>query len=234
MTNPHVSDRVGQMLSTWPRPLRDRTLLFVDNGAFTKHGAVALNDLLDCYDDLGVDYGLVPDAIGEPHRTDELTLDFATRYIEGTHDWTPVAVAHGDTVEEYRDSYRRHRHLGFDHVALGGLLETPGDRTGRHATARAGLWAVTQGVREISPSGWLFALGCAHRRRHPHFDSMGLAGSDGKGWLFRYDNSDRRDEQLVAELKRLIDRPYKQPTLSEFCRNRPATVRREWYLQREL
>ncbi len=216
MTHPHINESVEEILRNWPADLRDQTSIICDNGAFKQEGRLSTAELFDRYDELDVDYGLVPDEIGDPHRTDELAWTFAKRYMERDgHDWMPVAVAHGTTPAEYRQAYHRHRTLGYDHVALGGLLETSGDRSGGHANSRSDLWDVVHEVAEFSPNGWVFALGAGHRKRHPRFDGLDLAGADGKGWLFRYSSSKRREEELASYLCETLLSRQIQPSLAD-------------------
>ncbi len=215
MTHPYINESVEELFHDWPADLREQTVLISDNGAFKSEGRLSTSELFDWYDELDVDYGLVPDEIGDPHRTDELAWTFANRYMEGDYDWLPVAVAHGDSPAEYRQAYHRHRTLGYDHGALGGLLEMAGDRSGGHANGRSDLWDVVHEVAAFSPNGWVFALGAGHRERHPRFDSLDLAGADGKGWLFRYSSSKRREEELAAYLRETLLSGQVQPSLAD-------------------
>lgn len=228
MTHVHVTESVATMLREWPADLRDQTMLIADNGAFQADGAPTLGDtdrvdigaIFDSYDRLGVDYGLMPDVPGDKTATEQLAWDAAARYDSerDEHDWAPVAVAQGTDVDEYWASYRDHRFLGYDHVAVGGLLEQRGGRSGAHATAREGLlWDVVLMLANASPGAWVFALGCGHERRHPRFTDLQLAGADGKGWLHRYDLSAQREEQLADNLVGSVLRGQQQPGLGAFA-----------------
>lgn len=215
LTHPYVSETVAEMLSEWPPSLADQTLVIADNGAFQSEEMLPLNELFDFFDKVA-DYGIVPDTIGDRQRTEEQAIDAASRYLSRHHHtWSPVAVAHGETIGEYETAYRNLRHLGYEHIAIGGLLEQSGGRSGRHATTSSKMWDTVRRISALAPGGWIFALGCGDGR-HERFESLDLAGADGKGWLFEYTSSDTRDIELTDYLQSEILSTGQQTGIAHF------------------
>jgi hypothetical protein len=193
----------------------------VDCGAFAEGGAITnFPTLYDRFEAMDADYGLVPDVLNERIENDHNAAD-AMRYYRrhGRYTFDLIGAAQGTCVPEYRDSVWDLYHLGYDHIALGGLLETEGDRSGGHATATDEMVEIVRAVRERNPDKWLFVLGGHHPDRQPVWEDQDVYGADSKRWLFQYDAdaTASRHEQLVGAVERLANTSH--PSLSRFARS---------------
>lgn len=199
LTQATVTDTVIDLIAELDVPV------VVDCGVFsTEDFEGGLRDLFDVYDRMDADYGLIPDVIGERISTDKMVED-AGRLWRGGQRWgfEPVGVAQGECPADYAASFWDCYQLGVDHIAVGGLLDQSGERSGGHATARDELFEAIELIRgqhrRIWRDTWTFALGCDHPQRRPRLAGLGLDGADSKWWLFQYDSeaTASREEQLV-------------------------------------
>ena len=229
-----VSDSVEDLVAELDVPV------IVDCGAFAEDDFDGtLIDLADTYQRMGADYGLIPDVIGDREGTDD-SVAHATRLWQRGHPrWSfePVAVAQGQSPREYASSYWDCYQMGADRIAVGGLLDTDGKRSGGHATGADDLFEVLRYIRDSHPriwsETWTFALGCDHPDRRPRFRTLGVNAADSKRWLFQYDQSSRksRDDQLTAEVVRSATQQQATLLRADGGRNsrymRPGTERKE-------
>lgn len=195
--------------------------VIVDCGAFAEDEFDGtLVELFDTYERMNADCGLVPDVIGDRQDTDD-SVALATRLWQRGHPrWSfdPVAVAQGETPTEYASAYWDCYQMGADRIAVGGLLDTDGERSGGHATGSDALFDILQHIREANPRiwdrTWTVALGCDHPHRRPRFADLGVQAADSKRWLYQYDETlpASRETQLVNEVVRAVS--YRTPTLS--------------------
>lgn len=196
--------------------------VIIDNGAFAQAETDEdLIELFDAFDRMQADFGLLPDVIGSRQETNDLFAQAMRLRERGRRswEWTPVGVAQGETPAEYADSLWDIYQMGADHIAIGGLLETVGCRSGGHATGQAELLDVLADIRDREPriweETWTFALGCHHPDRRPRFEDLGVVGADSKRWLFQYDDGDARDEQLAQAV--VADANDRSPSLQTFA-----------------
>lgn len=98
-----------------------------------------------------------------------------------------MGVAHGHTVDDYVRCYLSLKDMGFDSVAVGGLLARR-DNTVRYPYVRNGtlMLAVLRELRARYPDEWLFALGVLHPRRIGLLQGL-ETWADYKGWIFQYE-----------------------------------------------
>src|SRR5205823_6523964 len=108
-------------------------------------------------------------------------------YNEEKDHFNLVAVAQGETVDEYLHCYEKLKAMEYSHIALGGLLRKR-KNTVRYAHVRGGtfLEKLLKQVRERFDPSWLFLLGVFHPKRVELFNEYGVWGSDCKGWIFNY------------------------------------------------
>ncbi|MCL4447067.1 MAG: hypothetical protein M1556_01410 [Candidatus Thermoplasmatota archaeon] len=150
---------------------------------------VSYEYLFSQYVKMGVSHGIIKDYYRDP----ELTLSSAKEAIKihNTGDYNKsfelVGVAQGRSVEEYVESYRKQKKMGYEMVAIGGLL----DKVQRHVrlvkVKREELLEETlRTIREHYPQDRLFPLGTFNRARIKLFKEVGVWGSDYKGWIFKY------------------------------------------------
>lgn len=216
LTQATVTDSVQELIADLDVPV------VVDCGAFAQQDFDgSLTDLFDTYERMNADYGLIPDEISERVATDD-SVATAIRFWRRAHPrWSfePVPVAQGDTPLDYANAYWDCYQMGADRIAIGGLLETEGNRSSGHATGSNELFNIIQHIREHNPriwrETWTFALGCDHLRRRPRFSSLGVQAADSNRWLFQYDenSSISRADQLVSEVVQSLS--YRDATLTE-------------------
>lgn len=159
-----------------------------DSGVFTKNGCqMDYNDLFAIYDNMGTEYGIIIDFLKDKAKTILSAEEALKKYNENKHDFKLVGVAQGNTIDEYLECYKELRNLGYDHIAVGGLLQK-NVNTARYVKVfnEDFLKEVLQKIRENYRKDWLFALGCYHPKRHRLFDELNLFGADYKGWILKY------------------------------------------------
>jgi hypothetical protein len=99
-----------------------------------------------------------------------------------------VGVAHGNSSGEYLRSYSRQKIIGYEMIAIGGLLDKVENHVRLVKVKREDLLNDTLNrLRKKYPSDKIFPLGTFNRSRISFFSSIGVWGSDYKGWIFRYD-----------------------------------------------
>ncbi|MCK5022307.1 MAG: hypothetical protein KAR54_03610 [Candidatus Pacebacteria bacterium] len=134
-----------------------------------------------------VDYGIIIDYLKDKTRTmesAELALD---AYNKKKWSFKLIGVAQGNSIKEYVECYKSLKDCGFEHIAVGGLLEKR-ENTARYVQIRdeTFMYEVLKSIREIDLEGWLFVLGSYAPSRHYNFLNIGIQGSDYKGWIFQY------------------------------------------------
>ena len=185
-----------------------------DSGVFSKEGCKHSDyiSLFKKYRALGVRYGVMIDHLKDAERTTESAEDALECYQRGIQPFRLVGVAQGNTLREYLDSYSKLRRMGFDMIAVGGLLKKK-ENSKRFAYVRdeAALYGVLRALRLKYPDDWLFALGAYHPKRHNRFDALNIFGGDYKGWIFQYSYSGRkkarawRDERRYKQVRTYIE-----------------------------
>lgn len=179
--------------------IRDNTVRIADSGVFNKDGAEfdGYDQLFQEYERMDIDYGIILDVLNDA----EATHDSAQRAMEvldkSDRGFELVGVAQGTSLNEYLESYEDLKSLGYNHIAIGGLLSKHGERTGAfaHVDNEEFMRKVLRAIRETYPEDWIFALGCHHPKRHSFFEELGLFGSDYKGWIYKYQPRDDLDKK---------------------------------------
>ena len=158
--------------------------------------------LFERYQEMGADYGVMIDVLGNAKATIKSAELALKAYNEDKHKFELVGVAQGKTVEEYLECYRKLREQGFNHIAVGGLLKKR-ERSARYMNVRDEtlMEDVLKGIREEFDPEWLFVLGCLHPSRLNLFKELEVWG-DYKGWIFEYE---KRDESLAEGLNKLCN-----------------------------
>lgn len=191
--------------------LRRRTIRICDSGAFTKNGVPhTYDELFQIYQRSGVEFGIIIDHL----RRAEATIESATRAMDlykrlPNPTFKLVGVAQGRNAQEYVRCYAKLRALGYQHIAIGGLLNRR-QNTARYVYVQGGrLFHILEALREKYPRDWMFALGCYHPRRHTDLERFNIFGSDYKGWIFNY--KERNDlgitkarRSRVAQVRRFL------------------------------
>lgn len=169
--------------------LKARTTTICDSGVFTKEGQKNSDyrELFKIYRQLGVQYGVIIDVLKDANAT--LASARRGKQAFDAEEWPfeLIGVAQGKSVREYVSCYQSLKKLGYNYIAVGGMLRKK-FKSARYVQIREEglLREVLKEIRKTDPEGWLFALGCYSPRRHSIFVSVGVAGADYKGWIFQY------------------------------------------------
>lgn len=138
---------------------------------------------------MGVNYGIIKDYYRDP----QMTLKSAEEAIKVYHaqgyynNFKLVGVAQGRTVEEYVENYAEQKKMGYEMVAIGGML----DKIDKHkrlvkVKQEELLIKTLKTIRAEYPKDRLFPLGTFNRYRIGFFKEVGVWGADYKGWIFKY------------------------------------------------
>ncbi|MDA8056330.1 MAG: hypothetical protein M0Z77_11890 [Thermoplasmatales archaeon] len=149
-------------------------------------------ELFSEYEKMGVKYGIIKDYYHDPERTLESAKLARRIYKKGIrcnkYSFELLGVAQGNTVAEYLKSYTHQKKLGFERVAIGGLLYKI-QKHSRLVKVRSDVYLrnVLSGIRELYPEDKLFPLGIYNRERMKKLSDLDLWMADYKGWIFKYD-----------------------------------------------
>lgn len=218
--NKYVKDSDTNQLTPRGKRIRAETVRICDSGVFTKNGSNfdSYEALFETYEyEMDVDYGIIIDELNDPDATLESAEEALAKYEEQEYEFDLIGVAQGTTLDTYFECYDRLRELGYQHIAIGGLLEAEGDRGGAFANVsnEAYMAKVLTAISEEYEDDWLFALGCHHPARRELFANLGLFGADYKGWIYKY--SERNSEGIVSA------RNWRYRNIRSFIRNNILT-----------
>lgn len=150
---------------------------------------ISYEQLFGEYLKMGVTHGIIKDYYRDPEKT----LLSAKTAIEEYHSlgfkehFKLVGVAQGSNPDEYLDNYTKQKDMGYEMVAIGGLLDKIQKHVRMVRIKREDiLREILQKIREKYPNDDLFPLGAFSRSRIGMFKELGIWGSDYKGWIFRY------------------------------------------------
>lgn len=177
-----------------------------DSGVFTKEGNLT-NDyeqLFKIYENMGVEYGIMIDVIKEKEKTIQSAKRAIRFYKELRPNFKLVGVAQGNSIEEYLECYEELKKMGFEYIAIGGLLKKI-ENSKRFVKVRDEkfLEDVVKAIRSKYPNDWLFLLGCYHPKRHKLFKEYNIFGADYKGWILNYKNPNQLAKELEKKLNEL-------------------------------
>jgi hypothetical protein len=185
---PYRTDVIYSNGEPTDQAIRSRTIKMADSGIFGKKGCtLTYEELFRAYRTMKAEYGIIIDVFGNCEETLRSAKKALEAYDEEKDPFSLVAVAQGDTVDEYLICYEKLKAMGYSHIALGGLLRKR-KNTVRFAHLRGGrfLEKLLKQVRERFDPDWLFLLGVFHPKRIELFKEYGVWGSDCKGWIFNY------------------------------------------------
>jgi hypothetical protein len=182
---------------------------YLDSGIFSGIG-MTTRELLAYAEGVNSDYLFAPDVFGDPAATLERAEECMRWWKRSHYPFRLVGVAQGRAVEHWDvedaqealdrsvDDYvacaRALVALGYEHVAIGGLLRLRGDSQKSRLVGAGPLrrideplmWDVLTRVRaEIDPP-WLHVLGALHQGRLSRFTLLGVTSSDSKQWTRAY------------------------------------------------
>ena len=182
-----------------------------DSGIFQKKD-IDYKDLFQEYVKMRVSHGIIKDYYRDPNKTLESARLAIKEYKENGYEryFKLIGVAQGNSPIEYLKNYTQQKELGFEMVAIGGLLEKIEKHSRLVKVKQEELIIRTlELIRNKYPKDDLFPLGIFNRSRIDLFKNLDIWGSDYKGWIFHYDieRSHRkgdRKEQIREYLKNEI------------------------------
>jgi len=178
----------------------------VDSGVFTKNGCMnGYSALFSTYEKMGADYGIVIDILKDKEKTIESANKALNAYKMAKYNFKLIGVAQGNTIEEYQGCYHELKEIGFEYIAIGGLLKKA-ENSARYVKVQDEklLINVVSKIRTQYPDDWLFLLGSYHPQRHKIFEKFRIFGGDYKGWIFQYTPPEDRiknDHLYLSELE---------------------------------
>jgi hypothetical protein len=192
----------------------------VDSGVFTKNGCMnGYSDLFSTYMNMGIDYGIMIDILKDKEKTIESAKKAMIAFKIKDYPFKLIGVAQGNEVGEYLECYQCLKELGFDYIAIGGLLRKT-ENSARYVKVRDEqfLIDVVSKIREYYPKDWLFLLGSYHPKRHKIFENFKIFGGDYKGWIFQYTPPEdwiKKDHMYLSKIelttkKKVIDHELMQ------------------------
>jgi len=179
----------------------------VDSGVFTREGCnLDYYKLFAIYDNMKAEYGVMIDFIKEKKKTIDSAKTAMKIYKKKKHPFKLVGVAQGKNLDEYVKCYEQLKEIGFQHIAIGGLLKK-NVNSARWVKVKDEelLKKVLQQIRSTYKDDWLFLLGCYSPRRHFLFDEYKIYGGDYKGWIFNYKTPRMWIQELTKELESIKD-----------------------------
>lgn len=158
-------------------------------------------NLFQEYLKMGVSHGIIKDYYRNPRKTLDSARLAIEEYKESGYDssFKLVGVAQGNSAVSYLNNYAQQKRLGFEMVAIGGLLDKIEDHARLVKVKQEELVTQTlELIRNKYPKDDLFPLGIFNRSRIGLFKRIGVWGSDYKGWIFHYDieRSHRKGDRL--------------------------------------
>jgi|YNPBryBLVA2012_1023415.scaffolds.fasta_scaffold05198_3 hypothetical protein len=173
--------------------IRKQTIKIADSGVFGKVGCqLNYEQLFQIYERMNTQYGIMIDVIKDSFATFESAKEAIRIYQNKQWRFNLIGVAQGNDPDEYIKCYSDLLSIGFEYIAVGGLLKRYRN-TARYVKVNNEqlLVQVLYKIRkEFNPS-WLFVLGCLHPKRVQLFSELGVWGSDSKGWIFNYEKKDK-------------------------------------------
>ena len=169
--------------------IQKQTIKMVDSGVFCKlRCRIDYNQLFEIYERMNAQYGIMLDVIKDSYATIESAKQAIRIYQNRQWSFKLVGVAQGNDLDEYIRCYSDLLSIGFEYIAVGGLLKRY-KNTARYVSVNDEklLNQVLRKIRQEFNPSWLFVLGCLHPKRIRLFAELGIWGSDSKGWIFNYE-----------------------------------------------
>lgn len=188
-------------------------LIMGDCGAFTyvaeDEPPYTVNEVADFYEHCGLDWGVAPDhivfgfvrptGVAQPEqvaewtRRQELTIRNAAMFLDDVdrrnRPFQPIAVAHGWSAETYADSVSRLQKIGYQRIAMGGMVPL---RT-------SDILATLEAVHPVLASNThLHLLGITRVEEMQSFARLGVTSFDSTS-PFRQAFKDARDNYYTVD-----------------------------------
>jgi hypothetical protein len=147
--------------------IQKQTIKMVDSGVFCKLGCrTDYNQLFEIYERMNAQYGIMIDIIKDSYATIESAKQAIRIYQNRQWSFKLVGVAQGNNLDEYIRCCSDLLSIGFEYIAVGGLLKRY-ENTARYVSVNDEklLNQVLCKIRQEFNPSWLFVLGCLHPKR---------------------------------------------------------------------
>lgn len=208
LSHPYTTDNFKEQFSKFECALR-----ICDSGIYQQE-EIGYERLFSEYKRMNADYGIIKDYYRDRSKTRESARTGIQLYMKHRYDkhFKIIGVAQGNSVAEYIQSYTEQREMGFNIVAIGGLLDKMPPEVKIVSMRIKGeifIRNVVQAIRQKYPKDDLFPLGAFNKRRIKMFRENGVWVSDYKGWIFRYNiaqskQKNDRFDQVVDYIMREV------------------------------
>jgi CDGSH-type Zn-finger protein len=167
--------------------LKDHFTTIADSGVFTKNGSsLDYPSLFSRYNKMKIERGIILDVLGDKKKTIKSAKEGWDVYSSDNYDFTLIGVTQGNNVKEYVKCYEMLLKIGYEEIAIGGLL-TKHENTARYASSnRQEISQIVKKIRSEWPDMRCFTLGVYNPKRHEFLESLGVDAADYKGWIFQY------------------------------------------------
>ena len=168
---------------------RNNIIKIVDSGIFVSKREISYEELFEIYEFLDADFGVIIDHLKDVDRTLESAKKALEVYKRRTYKFKLIAVAQGNTIEEYLKCYEELRKMGYKYIAIGGLLKRKGNSSIVVLKCEKFLKDLLERIKEKFDPTWLFTFGVFNQKRISTLKNFNVTGADYKGWLFQYDTN---------------------------------------------
>ncbi len=160
---------------------------FVDSGIFQAKRDISYEELFETYEYLNADYGIIIDFLKDRKKTVKSAKEAIKIYNEGKYSFKLVGVAQGLDLRDYLKCYEELKNLGYEYIAIGGLLKKNGNSNYIKLSCEIFLVELLENINKIFDPDWIFTLGIYNHERHKLLEDYNVWGADYKGWLFEYE-----------------------------------------------
>lgn len=191
--------------------LRNCITTIADSGVFTKQGStLSYNELFQRYNQMNVERGIILDVLGDKDQTIVSAKKALKAYNPDYDGFKLIGVAQGKNPQEYVECYEKLVNLGYEEIAIGGLL-TKRENTARYAyTKNDRISCIVKKIKKEWPDDRCFTLGVYNPNRHELLEELGVDGADYKGWIFqykkRYDNPKEHHWDRIKQTRYFIEK----------------------------
>lgn len=162
---------------------------FVDSGIFQAKRCISYEDLFKTYEYLKADYGAIIDFLKDREKTLKSAKEAIKIYKNGNYSFKLVGVAQGKDLEDYLKCYEELKNLGYEYIAIGGLLKRNGNSNYIKLSCETFLIKLLESINEKFNPSWIFTFGIYNPERHKLLEDYNVWGADYKGWIFEYDEN---------------------------------------------
>ena len=185
--------------------LDESVIKICDSGVFQRKGCEipSYKQLFQEYEDMGADFGIIMDVLKDKDKTLATAKEAIELYKQKKWAFDLIGVAQGNKTKEYIECYTALQDMGYEHIAIGGMLKRR-EKSARYVSVRdeSLLIDILSAIRKIDKDGWIFALGCYAPGRHRIFLEHHVSGADYKGWIFQYEGRSSKRGNKKSQKKR--------------------------------